>query len=56
MMTHLLAILGLALGVAAWGLLMVRRQKDKAEIGVTELDGCHSCSSTTCEKRGASTC
>lgn len=53
MMTHLLAILGLGLGVAVWGLLMMRRERDKAEIGVTDIDGCHSCSSTTCDKRSA---
>ena len=51
MMSHLLAIGGLVVGVVIWGLLMVRRLQDKAEIGVTEIDGCHSCASDTCGSR-----
>lgn len=47
----LLPVLVLAVAVTVWGLLMVRRQKDKAELGMTEGEGCQSCKSANCASR-----
>ncbi|RME27305.1 MAG: hypothetical protein D6798_04845 [Deltaproteobacteria bacterium] len=54
MMHELLAIVGTAVGVAIWGMLMVRRARDKAELGMSE--GCEGCSAASChldQKAGA---
>ncbi len=46
-MTAVLAIIGTAFGVAIWGMLMVRRARDKAELGMKE--GCEGCSGGSCQ-------
>ncbi|NOY26567.1 MAG: hypothetical protein GXP62_11895 [Oligoflexia bacterium] len=47
----LVPVLVLAAAVTVWGLLMVRRQKDKAELGITDGDGCQSCKAKSCASR-----
>ncbi len=46
-MTEVLAIIGTAFAVAIWGMLMVRRAQDKAELGMKE--GCEGCSGGSCQ-------
>lgn len=44
-MEHLLAVLGLAAGCVLYGLLMIRRARDKAALGVDGEGGCGGCAS-----------
>lgn len=42
-MAELLSVLGLGVAVAIYGMLMVIRARQKAEIGVTKCGGCSGC-------------